>query len=271
MSDDAVPTLTAREHAAVRRLIHRALAPGEPPVRGIVLFGSKARGDHHGGSDVDLLVVCDVEAAAREAAAARLERLARGVARRTGVRVEAWTVASADLRQGRRTPMLVDALADGVPLWPDSNPLPPLPFTPADARFCAGCLLEWVSAGARASARELAAGRLQRAAQRARDDITRLATAALLLTGDTRHRQVGSLRRFEQRFVRPRVISTRVVAALAWAASAYPEQGAGADPRRPPPAPEAVASAELGCDLAAIMRRETVPWIVSRMGELKNW
>src|SRR5690606_19678686 len=123
---------------------------------------------------------------------------------------------------GSRTPMLVDALDDGIPLWPPGAPPIRIAFTPADAAFCASCLIDWIDAGGAIARHALARGRHADAAARIRDDITRMATAALLLDGDTRHRHVGSLRRFAEKWIATGRVSTHVFPALEWAASAYP-------------------------------------------------
>ena len=258
------PTLTAREHAAVAALIARALDRDDPPLLHALLFGSKARGDFHAASDVDVLLICDMDPAERHAAGAAFAREADDVARSTGVALEPWAVAFADLEEGCRTPMLVDALEDGLPLWPPGAPPLRLPFTEADAHFCAGCLLDWVYEGGTVARAALADGRWADAARRARDDITRLATAALLLEGDTRHRNVGSLRRFRRRFVQTGVMPPAVLPALAWAESAYP-----ALPRLTGEAPRvtaaAIETAPTGCQLAAVLEAVLVPWILDRL------
>src|SRR5690606_21910070 len=192
---------TPGEWAALQTLLDRALAAADPPITRALLFGSKARGDFDEDSDIDLLLICDLPPEERDEAGRILARDARIVSRETGLRIETWTVTTADLEVGARTPMLVDAIADGITLWP--HPAPPLriTFTPSDARFCVRCLLDWVDAGGDVVRRALADGRRAEAAQRARDDITRLAAAALLLDGETRHRRVGSLRLFAARFL----------------------------------------------------------------------
>jgi len=261
---EPAPTLTAREHAAVAALIARALDRDDPPLLRALLFGSKARGDFHAASDVDVLLICDMAPEERRAAGIALAREADDVARATGVALEPWPVAFADLEEGCRTPMLVDALEDGLPLWPPGAPPIRLPFTEADARFCAGCLLDWVYEGGIEAREALAEGRWADAARRARDDITRLATAALLLEGDTRHRNVGSLRRFRRRFVQTGVMPPAVLPALAWAESAYP-----AFLRYAGEAPEVTAAATetapTGCRLAAVLEAVLVPWILDQM------
>ncbi|HEX6940926.1 MAG TPA: nucleotidyltransferase domain-containing protein [Longimicrobiales bacterium] len=263
-SISAVRTLTPRERRAVAELIRRVLDAGEPPLLRAFLFGSKARGDYRRDSDVDVLAICAIDADERDAAAAALAAHAARVSRATGVRVEPWAVPETDLEVGGRTPMLVDALDDGIPLWPRGAPPIRIAFTAADAAFCAACLVDWVDAGGAVARRALAEGRTADAAARIRDDITRMATAALLLDGDTRHRRVGSLRRFAWRWVRTGRVSRRVLPALHWAAAAYPPPDACR--ARPVPAtPAAVASARRGYDLAATMEEEMIPLLLRRI------
>ncbi|HLU26394.1 MAG TPA: nucleotidyltransferase domain-containing protein [Longimicrobiales bacterium] len=260
-----VPTLTPAEQRAVARLIEAAVARGDPPLLRALLFGSKARGDFDRDSDVDVLFVYDVPTRHRDAVAAASQLLADRITEATGVALETWAVAMADLDEGCRTPMLVDALEDGLPLWPPGAPPLALPFTPADACFCAGRLLEWVEDGGPLREWALRRGHARLAARRARDDITRIATAALLLTGDTRHRRTGSLRRFHDRFVARGRIPPIVTGALRWAAAAYPrDRGREA----PPPTAFAVATAPAGVRGAAVMEAEVVPWILRRMREI---
>ncbi|HEX7052207.1 MAG TPA: nucleotidyltransferase domain-containing protein [Longimicrobiales bacterium] len=260
-----VRTLHTHERRAVDLLLSRLLE-ADRPVRRVLLFGSKARGDFHRDSDVDILLLCDVDPRERDRVAAAAARVAARVTAETGVVIEPWTVPTADLEAGSRTPMLVDALDDGIPLWPPGAPALRLAFTPADARFCADCLLGWAAEGGPIVRRALEQRRWDDAAQRARDDITRLATAALLLDGDTRHRRVGSLRRFEARLVRRRTVSPAVLPAIAWAAAAYPAHG-GRGVRPPPPTPQAIASAPVGHALAGTMERTVVPYILHRLAE----
>lgn len=262
---ETVSTLEPREHRAVTMLLARIVEPGRPRLLRTLLFGSKARGDFDENSDVDLLLVYDLHPDDRDALAAAVNREAHRVAAATGVAIEPWAIPAADLEAGRRTPMLVDALDDGRPLWPIGAPPLRLPFTPADARFCASCLADWVLAGGPIVRRALEEGRRDDAALRARDDITRLATAALLLTGDTRHRRRGSLLRFEERFVGRRLVSPRVRSALDWAAAGFPADG-GRGVQQPPPTPAATASAELGFDLAAVMETEVLPRVLRQIG-----
>lgn len=262
-----VASLTTRERVAVAELIRRVHRLGEPRLERALLFGSKARGDFDANSDVDVLLVCDMDPDDRFAVSDVVGRIAERLAAETGILAEPWTVAVADLAEGNRTPMLVDAIADSVPLWPAFAPPLDMPFTPADALFCADCLLRWVDAGGEVARAALEDGRLADAARRARDDIARLATAALLLSGDTRHRRVSSLRRFEEVFVRSRRVSVRVLPALAWAEAAYPPDG-GRGQEDPPVPARAAATAELGCRMAALLEGALLDSILERMDEL---
>jgi len=263
------PLLDRREQAAVNGLLRGVRARGWPPLLRAALFGSRARGDFDSDSDVDVLLVCDVPPEARAAAGKIVELVAGRVDARTGVRVEPWTVCVADLREGRRTPMLVDAVTDSDTLWPPAAPPLRARFMPADAVFCASRLLEWVDEGGAFTRRALREGRWPDAAARARDDIARLATAALLLTGDTRHRRAGSLRRFEQIFVRGGHIPFAVTPALDWAAAAYPVDG-GRGQETPPPSARAVRTAPLGYELAAALEGELMVPILERIAELSG-
>lgn len=262
-----VPTLDAYEHGAVVHLVRRALRDAPVPLVAAVLFGSKARGDFDADSDVDVLLIFDADPDGAAALGDRVAAEADAIVARTGVSVEPWAVSAADLEPGRRTPMLVDALDDGRPLWPPGRPPLRIAFTPADAVFCAACLLEWVAEGGPVARRALADERLVDAAGRARDDTTRLAAAALLLTGDTRHRRAGSLLRFHERFVVGGDVSPSVGPAVDWALRAFPSDGGRG--RDTPPVPHAAArSARRGVALAARMETHVVPWITARMETL---
>jgi hypothetical protein len=263
---EPIPFLTSAERLALRTLLSRALAAGDPPILRALLFGSKARGDFDDDSDIDILLICDLPPDEREEASSTLARDARIVSRETGLRIEPWVLTTGDLDEGWRTPMLVDAREDGFILWPRNAPPLHLPFTPADARFCARCLLEWVEAGGPIVRRALNEDRWADAARRARDDITRLASAALLLTGETRHRRRSSLARFAERFIETGRLPTELLPALHWAAAAYPADG-GRGVGRPPPTPMATASATRGFQLASHMAAEVVPILRTLAGE----
>jgi hypothetical protein len=257
---EPLPNLTRAERRALGTFLDRTLAAGEPPIMRALLFGSKARGDFDASSDIDLLLICDLPPDDREEASRILARDARIVSLETGLNLETWAVAAADLDEGWRTPMLIDALDDGLTLWPRGSAPLRLPFTPADARFCARCLLDWVEAGGPIVHHALRQERWAEAAQRTRDDITRLAAAALLLTGETRHRRTSSLVRFAERFVHTRHFPRSLLPALHWAAAAFPP-GGGRGAGRPPPTAQAIATAPRGFQLAARMAAEVIPFL----------
>jgi predicted nucleotidyltransferase len=200
-----------------------------------LLFGSRARRQARPDSDVDVLLVFRRLPPDREPQASHAERVAEQVARRTGVPVGVWCVSVQDLAPGRRTPMLVDALEDAVPLWPDAEP-PRAPLTPADAVFCAARLLERVEEGGEEVAHGLASGD-DGWMRRVRDDLVRLCTAVLLLAGETRPRRGDAVRRFIER--NPRFpLSPDERGVLAWTARSYPSGHLELDDDSPvPPLP----------------------------------
>jgi predicted nucleotidyltransferase len=227
--------LEYRELAAVAELIHRVRRDVQGKLECALLFGSKARRQARADSDVDVLLVFKRLPPNREPQATHAERIAEAVAARTGVPVGVWCVSREDLQPGRRTPMLVDALDDAVPLWPADPALPRAEFTPADATFCAARLLDRVAEGSAEVAERLAAGD-PAWARRVRDDLVRLCTAVLLLAGETRPRRGNAVRRFLER--EPRWVRTGAErAALAWAARSYPPGHLELDDESPVPPP----------------------------------
>ena len=228
--------LDAREHAAAMRLVHEVRRRVGAKLESALLFGSKARRQARPDSDVDVLLVFKRLPPDREPQATHAERIADEVAARTGVPVGVWCVSREDLLAGRRTPMLVDALEDAVPLWPAGEAPPRAELTPADALFCANRLLDRVGEGSADVSAKLAAGDPDWA-RRARDDLVRLCTAVLLLAGETRPRRGDAVRRFLERNPRfdPGAEGCTV---LAWAARSYPPGHVELDDDSPvPPLP----------------------------------
>jgi predicted nucleotidyltransferase len=230
--------LDAREHAAAMELVYAVRRRVGAKLECALLFGSKARRQARPDSDVDVLLVFKRLPPDREPQASHAERIADAVAARTGVPVGVWCVAREDLRPGRRTPMLVDALDDAVPLWPADASPPRAEFAPQDALFCAARLLDRVAEGSAEVSERLAAGD-PAWARRARDDLVRLCTAVLLLAGETRPRRGDAVRRFLERSPRfdP---GGEGCAVLAWAARSYPPGHVEMEddsPVSPPPVP----------------------------------
>jgi hypothetical protein len=197
-----------------------------------LLFGSRARGEGRPDSDVDVLLVFAALPPDREPQAAIAERIADGVARDSGVPVTVWSVSREDLVCGRRTPMLVDALDDALPLWPAGAPPPSAAYTPPDALWCTRALLDRVEEGSEEVGAAVDAGAYEAAARRARDDLVRLCSAALLLDGITRPRRAHAVRCFAVKHGVPR----RHEAVLRWAAASFGRDGKDGDgPIEPPP------------------------------------
>ena len=181
--------LNPAELSAARYFVWRVLDQIPAELVEAALFGSKARGESRPDSDIDILLVFRELPPDREPQAGMAERIAEEVAAETDLPITVWSVSLPDLREGERTPMLVDALTDSVPLWCWPEPLEPVSFTPADALHCSRALLQRVGEGSEEFSEALASGDTHAAVRRGRDDLVRLGTALLLLRGVTRPRR----------------------------------------------------------------------------------
>jgi predicted nucleotidyltransferase len=222
--------LAPHQHRAALEVVRRVRAEVPAELVRVLLFGSRARRQARPDSDVDLLLVFRRLPPDREPQAGQAEDVADEVAARTGVPVTVWSVSLPDLHRGRRTPMLVDALADGVPVWPPRSRPVRLPFTPHDAVWCTARLLERVAEGGDEAPAHLRAGRVEEAARRVRDDVVRLCTALLLLRGETRPRRGDAVRRWVH--LAPAEARDPV---LRWAAATWGPPGHEEDAPVPPP------------------------------------
>jgi predicted nucleotidyltransferase len=244
--------LGPRERAAARAFVRRVLREVDAELVQASLFGSRARGEARPDSDVDVLLVFRRLPPDREPQATHAEDLADQVAAATGVPVTAWSVSLPDLERGCRTPMLVDALDDSVPLWSAHAPLAPIRFTPHDGLWCAERLLERVEEGGWELADRLSAGDLAAAAKRGRDDVVRLCTALLLLAGTTRPRRAEAVRAARGLLGRLPARETRV---LAWAHESFGADGRDEDgpvPQPPGGLPALRATvSRLACDVVS--------------------
>lgn len=224
--------LTPREHAAAMELVRRVRLGVPAELCRALLFGSRARGEGRPDSDVDVLLVFRELPPDREPQAGIAEWMADEVAEDTGIPVTVWSVALVDLERGRRTPMLVDALDDGIPLWPADAPSVSIRYTPDDALFCASALLDRVEEGSEEVVDALDAGEPHVAARRIRDDLVRMCTAALLLDGITRPRRADAIAAFSARHSPPPDIDI----VMRWAAASFgPDGREGEGPIPPPP------------------------------------
>jgi hypothetical protein len=192
--------LSGRQLEATVEVVHRVRGSVEADLMHAVLFGSRARAEARPDSDVDVLLIFRWLPSDREPQASHAEALAEQVARESRVPVTVWSVSLPDLRQGWRTPMLVDALRDAIPVWPMGRRPAPIEFTADDAAFCARSLLQRVREGGDEVASSLWRGEPGTAARRARDDLARLCTANLLLDLCTRPRCADAIREFRERF-----------------------------------------------------------------------
>lgn len=230
---------------AVHHLIRRVIAEVPATLVHAALFGSRARGDARPTSDVDILLIFRWLPPDREPHATIAEEIAAAVATESDVPITVWSVSLPDLWEGHRTPMLVDALEDSIPvwLWADVS-MPRVDFTPADALYCGGALLTRVSEGGAEFAAAAARADWDAAARRARDDVVRLATAWLLLQGVTRPRRSDAVHRFAAAAYGPGGPPTDVREVLEWAGSSFGPEGRddSAPVTLPTGGPEVIAS-----------------------------
>lgn len=247
--------LSPRAYAAAMNLVQRVRASVPAELWRAVLFGSTARGEARPDSDLDVLLIFRDLPWDREPQAGIAERIADRVAAETGVPVTVWSVSLPDLERGRRTPMLVDALDDGIMLWPVDAPPVRVDYTPDDAVFCTAALLDRVGEGSGEVACACGAGDFPSAARRARDDLVRMCTAALLLDGVTRPRRGDAVRAFVRRHGCPPGLD----GVMRWAASSYGRDGRDGDGPVPPPpggVRAAAAAVEAVRRMVAARRRE---------------
>jgi uncharacterized protein (UPF0332 family)/predicted nucleotidyltransferase len=110
LAEERVPYLTDRERKSLARFLERLEAECGDRVQRVVLFGSRARGDHEAESDVDLLVVT-----AEEQDKAVVDRLTP----RDEVVFFTLTMSEAKYRRYQRLqfPLYVNLRRDGVELW----------------------------------------------------------------------------------------------------------------------------------------------------------
>lgn len=248
--------LRPRERAAAMELVRRVRAAVPAELARAFVFGSKARGEARPDSDVDVLLVFRRLPPDREPQAGMAEALAEGVAADTAVPVTVWSVSMVDLEPGNRTPMLVDALEDGIPLWPPGAARLPLAFSPPDALRCTDALLERVREGGEEVSARLRAGGSGAAWRRMRDDLVRLCTAGLLLAGETRPRRGEAVRRFLARGGAGPDVLRRFAPVFRWAAESYGADGRDDEGPVPPPP----GGAREAAALIDLLRRRVAGW-----------
>ena len=115
MNVASLPYLTTNERAAITEYIAHIRSRFPDRIISVTLFGSKARGDAHAESDIDLLVLVD---ARDDAFRSELWRIASDVSLKYNVVLSARVFAQSLWAETRRIrpPMYRAVMADGVPL-----------------------------------------------------------------------------------------------------------------------------------------------------------
>jgi predicted nucleotidyltransferase len=117
----SLPHLTPNERAATREYVARIRGRFPSRVLVVMLFGSKARGDADAESDIDLLVVVDVETSEFRS---ELWRIASDVSLEYNVVLSPRVFGQARWDEARRIrlPLYRAIVADGIPLAPEGIP-----------------------------------------------------------------------------------------------------------------------------------------------------
>jgi predicted nucleotidyltransferase len=112
LSEARLPYLTNRERQILARFLDRLEAHAGDRVRHVIFFGSKARGDAEPYSDIDLMVVADVDAD-------ELRTLAAGLETDDGVALmpQLWSSKEYKHQHHLKMPLYVNIGRDGVELW----------------------------------------------------------------------------------------------------------------------------------------------------------
>jgi len=112
ISESRLPYLTDRERQILARFLDRLEAHAGDKVRHVIFFGSKARGDTEPYSDIDLMLVADVDAD-------ELRTLAAGLETDDGVALmpQLWSSEEYEHQHHLKMPFYVNIRRDGVELW----------------------------------------------------------------------------------------------------------------------------------------------------------
>ena len=121
MTPPTVAYLLPKERAAITAYLDHLRGRFSERVLAVTLFGSKARGDAEAESDLDLLVLVDVETPEFRA---KLWQIASDISLDYNVVLSPRVVGLARWRQMRemRLPLYRDIVADGIALTPEPRP-----------------------------------------------------------------------------------------------------------------------------------------------------
>jgi uncharacterized protein (UPF0332 family)/predicted nucleotidyltransferase len=116
LAEERVPYLTDRERQSLARFLERLEAECGDRVQRVVLFGSRARGDHEAESDVDLLVVTDED---RE----RIGNLAHRATLDDSMPLSTLVISAVEYQryQQLRLPIYVSLRREGIELWDEAQ------------------------------------------------------------------------------------------------------------------------------------------------------
>ncbi|MBC7249848.1 MAG: HEPN domain-containing protein [Anaerolineae bacterium] len=112
LKEERVKYLTDHEREALSRLLDRLEAEFPDGVQRVILFGSRARGEHDTESDIDLLIVSDEDKS-------RIANLAREATANANLPLSPLVVSTAEYRryQRLRLPLYVNLRRAGIELW----------------------------------------------------------------------------------------------------------------------------------------------------------
>ena len=112
LKEERVKYLTNHERVTLSRFLDRLEAEFPDGVQRVILFGSRARGDHDAESDVDLLIVSDKDKS-------HISNLAYEVAADENMPLSPLVVSTAEYRryQRLRLPLYVNLRRAGIELW----------------------------------------------------------------------------------------------------------------------------------------------------------